>query len=526
MSNLKERYKKAKQAKHIWNSTYQDAAQYAMPERENFYDDSLPGESKTGAGRIYDSTAQVAFSKFVSNLQSSMIPTGKQWAELTAGGELEGNIDFRKALQQVSEIFFNKMNDSNFDTAAAEAFHDLGLGTGAIMVHKGQKGGVGFSVVPLKDFMIDEGPRGTIGNVYRDYKMPFRNVQETWPDAEIPDEVKSKFQGREDENIELVEATQPKKVKVASRVSQGKEEVDGYLYEVYTKDFKEKLVSRNMRTSPFIIFRWEVTPGEVYGRGPLLKALPDIRVLNKTKELLLKNASINVTGAYTVVDDGTVNIQNLKIQPGSFIPVAANDGSPQGPTIAALPRSGDVNVSQIVLEDVIRSVNDILFTDPLGPIDLPVKTATEISLRQQELSKRIGSAFGRLQREFLNPLVERVLDVLDEQGEIDLGQFRVDGDLIKIKYTSPLAASEGEEKVMRMVQFARNIVETFGQQALMMVVNPMEYAKRLSKHGDVDAEILNGEEEFQQFREILTQQLQQQAQQQEQQPQPQTQQGL
>jgi len=360
-TQLKKRFDAAKKVKDIWNTTYQEAAQYAMPERDNFYEETINGEQRTGSGIIYDSTAQVAFSKFVSNLQSSMIPAGKTWSELEAGGELETNVDFRQALQDVTKTTFQNIHNSNFDTTAAEALMDLGLGTGALMVHKGINGkGLSFSSVPLKDLIIDAGPRGTVGNVYRCHKVEYRNIEKTWPDATIPEDMRSNYVGNEGKEAELIEVTQPKKVKVPSKITPGKkEEVDGYLYEVYTKGFKHRLVSRSMRTSPFIIFRWEVAPGEVYGRGPLLKALPDIRVLNKTKELLLKNASLNVAGAYTVVDDGTVNIQNLKIKPGSFIPVAANDGSPQGPSIAPLARAGDVNVSQIILQDVIRSVNGV-----------------------------------------------------------------------------------------------------------------------------------------------------------------------
>ena len=33
--------------------------------------------------------------------------------------------------------------------------------------------------------------------------------------------------------------------------------------------------------NPFIGFRWLKAPGEVYGRGPVAKALPDIRTANK-----------------------------------------------------------------------------------------------------------------------------------------------------------------------------------------------------------------------------------------------------
>ena len=44
--------------------------------------------------------------------------------------------------------------------------------------------------------------------------------------------------------------------------------------------------------NPFINFRWQKAPSETYGRSPVMKALPDIKTLNKVVELMLKNASI------------------------------------------------------------------------------------------------------------------------------------------------------------------------------------------------------------------------------------------
>ena len=39
--------------------------------------------------------------------------------------------------------------------------------------------------------------------------------------------------------------------------------------------------------SPFINFRWTKAPGEIYGRSPVMKALPDIKTANKVVELVL-----------------------------------------------------------------------------------------------------------------------------------------------------------------------------------------------------------------------------------------------
>jgi len=56
------------------------------------------------------------------------------------------------------------------------------------------------------------------------------------------------------------------------------------------------LAARKSADSPFINFRWLKAAGETYGRSPVMKSLPDIKTANKVVELILKNASIAVTG--------------------------------------------------------------------------------------------------------------------------------------------------------------------------------------------------------------------------------------
>ena len=63
-------------------------------------------------------------------------------------------------------------------------------------------------------------------------------------------------------------------------------------------------------------------PGEGYGRSPVMKALPDIKTANKVVELVLKNASIAVTGIWQADDDGVLNPAAVKLVPGAIIPKA------------------------------------------------------------------------------------------------------------------------------------------------------------------------------------------------------------
>jgi hypothetical protein len=242
--------------------------------------------------------------------------------------------------------------------------------------------------VPLFLVSYEEGANGQVDNVYRRMRMKGESIQRQWPDAEIPDDMARRIENKPTDDIELLEAT----------IYDHKR--GDYCYHVIDKVSKSELVYRRRKMSPWVISRYMKVAGEIYGRGPLMTALPDIKTLNKTIELLLKNASLAVAGVYTAADDGVLNPNTVKIVPGAIIPVARNGGS-QGPALLPLPRSGDFNVSQLVINDLRSNVKRILLDESLPPDNMSARSATEIVERMKELAQNLGSAFGPCHRQDL-----------------------------------------------------------------------------------------------------------------------------
>src|SRR5690606_41850341 len=100
------------------------------------------------------------------------------------------------------------------------------------------------------------------------------------PDAPLPD-----TDGQEGE----------RRIGVVERVAPGR---NGYAYHavLHRTDGAVMLASGTFERSPFVNFRWLKAPGESYGRSPGMQALPDLKTANKVVELVLKDASIAVTG--------------------------------------------------------------------------------------------------------------------------------------------------------------------------------------------------------------------------------------
>jgi hypothetical protein len=288
---------------------------------------------------------------------------------------------------------------------------------------------------------FEEGANGQVDNVYRRMRIKGESIQQQWKDAKIDPELQKKIDDKPTDDVELVEAT-------VFDYRSGK-----YGYYVIHKESKTEVVYRVMPYSPWVVARYMKVAGEIYGRGPLITALPDIKTLNKTLELLLKNASLAIAGVYTAADDGVLNPNTVKIVPGAIIPVARN-GGPQGEALKALPRSGDFNVSQIVINNLQMSIKRILLDESLPPDNMSARSATEVVERMKELSQNLGSAFGRLINETMIPLVTKTLEVMDSRGLVDL-PLKVNGLEVRITPVAPLAMAQSMDEVNKVLQFAQ-----------------------------------------------------------------------
>jgi len=437
-----KRQASAQTKKDEFQQLYQDAYEFALPQRQLYgvWEGGATGSKKMM--RVFDSTAINSTQRFANRLQSVVFPPQRKWAKLEAGSDIPA--DRKQQAQAILEVYQDKMftmlNQSNFDIAMGEFLLDLAVGTACMMVQPGDDvSPLNFIPVPLFLVSYEEGANGQVDNVYRRMRMKGESIQRQWPDAKIPDDMARQIEQKPTDDIELLEAT----------IYDHKR--GDYCYHVIVKNSKDELVYRRRKMSPWVISRYMKVAGEIYGRGPLMTALPDIKTLNKTIELLLKNASLAVAGVYTAADDGVLNPNTVKIVPGAIIPVARNGGS-QGPALLPLPRSGDFNVSQLVINDLRSNVKRILLDESLPPDNMSARSATEIVERMKELAQNLGSAFGRLINETMIPVTAKILEVMDERGLIDM-PLRVNGLEVKVTPVAPLAMAQNMEEVNAIMQY-------------------------------------------------------------------------
>jgi len=445
------RQKIALNRKEDFRSLYEDAYEFALPQRNLYtgdYESNVGGRKKMS--RVFDSTAINSTQRFANRLQSGIFPPQRKWCRLEPGPEIpvERRPEAQRALDLYNEKMFAVLKQSNFDIAMGEFLLDLSVGTAVMLVQPGDSvSPINFIPVPQYLVSFEEGANGQVDNVYRKMRLKGEAIAQQWKDAKIPAELQKQIDDKPTQEVDLVEAT-------VYNYDRG-----DYGYYVIHEKTKSELVYRKKKTTPWVVSRYMKVAGEIYGRGPVITALPDIKTLNKTLELLLKNAALAITGVYTAADDGVLNPATVRI-----IPVARN-GGPQGEALKPLPRSGDFDVSQIVINDMRANIKRTLLDESLPPDNMSARSATEVVERMKELAQNLGSAFGRLINETMIPIVTKMLEVMDDNGLIDL-PLRVNGLEVKVSPVSPLAMAQNMDEINNILQFMQ-ITQGMGPEGQM-----------------------------------------------------------
>ncbi|MQX35481.1 portal protein [Roseospira navarrensis] len=439
---LLRRYRRARARRQRWEGAWRDCYDFALPSRESALGGATPGGAR--GDRLFDGTAPDAVDQLAASMLAQLTPPWSRWFDLSAGPDLSPEERDRMAptLDRASEVLRAHFAASNFAVEIHQCYLDLvTLGTACLAFEEappGEPGAFRFAAVPMGDVALDEGPTGRLDTVFRTIRLPVSAVRARWPAAILPPDLETRAAREPDLEVAVLECVVPDARgygytallagtgEAATALGEGTAPVGGDPLVLATGHFA---------VSPFICFRWLKAPGEAYGRSPVMKALPDIKTANKVVELVLKNASIAVTGIWQADDDGVLNPATVRLVPGTIIPKAVGSAG-----LTPLRAAGDFDVSQLVLDGLRQRIRAALLADKLGQPDSPAMTATEVVHRAADMARVLGASYGRLQSELLAPLVRRGLAILRRRGEVP--PIRLDGRLVDLTHASPLAQQQ------------------------------------------------------------------------------------
>jgi len=475
------RYQRAKERRAGWEGIWQDCYDFALPSRDTAVRVS---SSRRGmnADRLFDGTAPDAVDQLASSLMAHLTPPWGEWFGFTVGPDVqsEDRWQLTQELERATTVLQSHFDRSNFAVEMHQCYLDLvTAGTASLLFEEAAPGEVSafrFTAVPLSQIVLEEGPSGRLDTTFRRSEFTQAQLIKRFPAYEVVGGAANATGDGHELRAPVIEAVMP----CSSGYS--------YVAILETDPFSGRGVSvlaeGQFAASPFINFRWLKAPGEYYGRSPVMKALPDIKTANKVVELVLKNASIAVTGIWQADDDGVINPATIKLVPGTIIPKAVGSAG-----LKPLETPGRFDVSELVLDQLRGRIRKALFVDQLGQVNGPRMTATEVLERAAEMARVLGATFGRLQSELLSPIMMRAQTILARRGEIPA--IPVDSRLVNLDYRSPQTRFRGQQEIQNTLVWL-DAVRSLGPDA-QAAVNQVAAARWLGRELGVPEELYQNE---------------------------------
>ena len=482
IKEIKDRFQAAKADRGQYEHYIDTGFKYTIPQRRIY----LSAQNKLAPNpELYDDTAIIGVQKFASKMQSMLLPAQQNWMKLGAGTNTpkDERDSEQKKYDDQTEIFFEEIQHSNFDTQVAESFQDLAVTTGALLINPapaGSNSSVHFQAVPMGEFYPEAAPGDRIRNNFREHEILIARLGSFYPDVKLSAEHTSALEQDPLAKITVIESALYNQL------------ANNYTITVLDAKINHVLVHREEKISPWVVFRENVVAGASLGFGRVMQLLPTIKSLNKVQELTLKGGSMAVSGTFTAVDDGVLNPYNVRLRPGGVIPVMTNDV--RSPSIARLDTPTSYDWSAMTTEDKKSRINDLLLANPYGQVDTtPVRSATEIAARGREMFDNVASSFGRMQVECVTPIVQRVCYILSMAGVMD--EMEINGREVTYNLISPLSRLQQSADVENVIEWM-SMVASMGEELMQATVKMEAIPGWLGKQYGVPQELMRTKEEM------------------------------
>lgn len=469
VDQIDRRFQQLRSDRSIFEQQWWEVANVMWPASNVFLQTYItPGLKRSQ--NLFDSTALLANQRLAAALFSVTMPTTEVWHQLVVKDKrIKDSIRVKQYLEEVNDAIYQARyrGGSMFEPQANEVLLQVGaFGNGCFFISDRPGYGPLYSSIHLSEAYIDTDYYNRVIAFYRYFILTAEAACREYGDR-TPAKVKQCLESAPNQQFYFVQAILENK--------QYDPRIPDYrgmrwLSITYETSTREVCKEAGFRTQPFMFPRYTVAPREKYGRGPGEMLLPEIKSSQQIKKSLLRAGQLGTEAPLLSMADGMLGPLNLS-------PNAVNPGwldESGNPKVRPLEMGGKLPYGVEMLQDERQAINDG-FLNTLFQIlvDSPQMTATEALQRAQEKGALLAPVGARIKAEWLAPLIERELDILEHSDMLPPPpeeMIEADAD-IDIEYSSPLS------RMMKSDQ-AVGILRTFEAMAPIAQINgPQTYRR-------------------------------------------------
>lgn len=489
---------KFKQVRLPYEQMWQEIGDRIAPDQSLFNRTYTPGGKRTQY--MFDATAPLALSRYGAAMESMLTPRTQRWHQLTERNkDLAERQDVMEWNDKVTDILFAMRYSphANFASQAQECYLGNGAwGNGILYIDDMLgRGSARYRSCHLANIWYAENFAGMVDMLHREYRYTARQAMEAFK-GNVPKTVAKQFEKDPLAEQTYIHCVYPNPD--YDMRSMGGMQSLRFLSMQICRD--EPWICREgngYRRFPYAVSRNLTLPGETYGRGPASLVLPDIKQLNEMEKVMLRQGQLAVDPPILLSEDGALTGFNM--QPGALIWGGLNA---DGEKLAQPFQTGArLDINKDMLEGKRKVINDaFLVTLFQILVENPQMTATEAMLRAQEKGQLLAPTMGRNQSEFLGPIIEREIEILDAAGMLPPKPpiLEAYGEGLEVEYVSPLNRAQMADEGIA-ISNTLTFAQTFAPEnpKIMRIFKDMDAIRKVAQVNGMEANLLYSDDELQ-----------------------------
>jgi hypothetical protein len=422
----------------VMRPIWQDLADYEVPrkadiDRSNFW------APRKQTDKMLDETAPQAATELAAEMQGNLTSAASKWFGLMMSDKaFRDEPEWQEWLETSASAIYDAYQNSNFNEEMQEGYLDLVVfGIMALLMEEidesaAKFSGFRFEALALGSFAIDENRDGLVDVLHRKFRLSARAMAKRWSMDDWEGANESALMAARNSYSEILQNDPFRQIDICHAVyprPEGPSDYGGRRRRQKNKEYAscyfleaEKILIHEggFDDFPGLVPRWSKQPGELYGRGPGLLALPSTKSLNRAIEMDFKSWAKDLDPPMSVKDRGVIG--RVRTSAAAVNIVRVDDAIK--PTFDR--RTSNYQPTQIRVERLERKIQKCFFVDQFqlpggGPSpgsQNTYMTATETEKRYEIMQQLLGPTLGRLKYELHKPCVERSFRVMGARGAI------------------------------------------------------------------------------------------------------------
>ena len=453
-----KRWEALKSERSSWMPHWREISEVLLPRAGRFLvTDNNKGDKRHRA--ILDNSGTRALRTLSGGMMAGMTSPARPWFRLTTRDpNLDERYEVKKWLGKVTGMMQMIFNQSNVYRALQMSYEELGaFGTSAIIVLDDPDSIIHCMPLTIGEYALATDSRGNVNTIYREFRMTVAALVEEFGYEKCSPSVRRLYdRGNYDEWITVVNAIEPRKIRDLHKLDNRNMPYRSVYFEASGRH-DDILRETGFHEFPALAARWNVTGGDIYGTGPGMEALGDLKQLQQEQFYKSK-------GIAQQADPAVVAAADMRNQEGNLVPggIIWADNPSQ---VVAVRSAYEVNMNLSYLlqdiQDVRQRINEAFYKDIFlmisGMPNTQRATATEIAERHEEKMLMLGPVLERLNAEMNDRLITLTFDRMVRAGILPPIPEELNGVDLNVDFVSILAQAQRAVATNSIDRFTQNL---------------------------------------------------------------------